>query len=200
LAAAVTAVVLVVPPAALGGAAERDVSAIHAMQPGLPVVGGWSALVRNDNGIAATVHAEGLAPGTVVTLWWVVFNDPSRCTWGSHAFADFGADGQLSCALGDVLFNPAAVVSVQYAAGHVIGGSGTADYGAYLGEGDTSGCAAAALPCNGLLDSRAADVHLVLRSHGMAIPGLIDEQLSSFNGGCPPNACMNLEASPHEVG
>jgi hypothetical protein len=196
-------VALIAASSALGGAATRDVSTIQAMVPGLPdVAGGWTALVRNDNGVASTVHGTELVPGTVVTLWWVVFNDPAQCKYGSSPFPP-GAEGKARCALGDVLFNPAAQASVQYAGGHVIGGSGDADYGAYLAEGDTSGCASPSLPCAGLIDSRAADVHLVLRTHGPAVPGLVDEQLSSFNGGCNPGEpnvgqCMNLQASTHE--
>jgi len=30
----------------------------------------------------------------------------------------------------------------------------------------------------------SAEVHIVLRSHGPAIPGIIDEQISTFEGGC----------------
>lgn len=200
------AAALVVAAVASAAPASRDVSAVHAMVAGLPTVEGDTALVRNDNGAAASVHASGLVPGTVATVWWVVFNNPAACTWGAQPFGPngFGGDGVFRCALGDVLFNALALPSVQFAAGHVIGGSGEADYGGYLGEGDTDGCASPALPCNGLLDSRTADVHLVIRTHGPAIPGLVDEQLGTFNGGClagEPNVgmCKNLFGSAHEV-
>jgi hypothetical protein len=162
--------------------AQRTVSPVTLFMSTTVVPDAWSALVRNDNGVAATLHTSGLAPGIVATLWWVIFNNPAACVG--------------ECDLPD-LFNPTVQASVQYAAGHVIGGDGFAEYGAYLGEGDTSGCAAASLPCNGLIDSRTAAVHLVVRSHGQALPGAIDEQISSFNGGCNP-ACVNVQASVHE--
>jgi hypothetical protein len=46
-----------------------------------------------------------------------------------------------------------------------------------------------------------SEIHLVLRSHGPAMvdnPQVLQEQLSSFNGGCPPNTCGNLQASIHQ--
>lgn len=149
-----------------------------------------STLVRNDNGVAMTIHTVGLPTGTADTVWWVIFNNPSACSHGM---------GGLRCGAGD-LFLPAVMASVQFATGHIIGPDGVGDYGAYLREGDTSGCASPALPCNGLANARTADVHLVVRTHGAPIPGLIPEQIHTFNGGCPPNTCKNVQAAPHEAG
>jgi hypothetical protein len=179
LAAAVAVAIAALP--AHAGPAVRTVSPVVLFMTTTDVPDAWSALVRNDDGVAATFHSTGLAPGSTATLWWVFFNNPAACVDG--------------CNLPD-LANPAVRASVQFAAGHVIGGGGTANYGAYITEGDTSGCAVPSLPCNGLLDSRAAEVHLVVRTHGQALPGAIDEQISSFNGGCNPT-CANVQASAH---
>jgi hypothetical protein len=162
--------------------AERSVSPVVLFMTTTEVPGASSALVRTDSGVAATMRTSGLAPNSAATLWWVFFNNPAACV--------------DECDLPD-LFVPAVQASVQFASGHVIGGDGVAGYGAYITEGDTSGCAAPALPCNGLLDSRAALVHLVVRTHGQADPGLIDEQINSFNGGCNPT-CANVQASVHQ--
>lgn len=148
-----------------------------------------SDLVRNDNGVAMTIHTVGLTPDTADTVWWVIFNNPTACTHGMAG---------TRCGLGDLGVG-AVMASVQFAAGHVIGPDGVGDYGAYLREGDASGCASPALPCNGLINARQADVHLVVRTHGQPIPGLIQEQIHSFNGGCPPNNCKNVQAAPHEA-
>ncbi|HEV2216480.1 MAG TPA: hypothetical protein VGV88_02800 [Candidatus Dormibacteraeota bacterium] len=148
-----------------------------------------STLVRNDNGVAMTVHTVGLPADTADTVWWVIFNNPAACSHGM---------GGTRCGLGDL--KVAAVrASVQFAAGHVIASDGVGDYGGYLREGDASDCASAALPCNGLISARGADIHLVVRTHGAPIPGSIDDQIHSFNGGCPPNSCANLQAAPHEA-
>jgi hypothetical protein len=176
------AAVLLTAGVAQAAPAERTVSPVTLFMSTAVVPDAWSALVRTDSGVAATVHSTGLAPGSTATLWWVFFNNPTACVGG--------------CDLPD-LFNPVVQASVQFASGHVIGGEGVANYGAYITEGDASGCAAPSLPCNGLLDSRAAAVHLVIRSHGQALPGVINEQISSFNGGCNPT-CANVQASVHE--
>jgi hypothetical protein len=180
LAAALAAGVVALPARAVP--ATRAVSPVTLFMSTTVVPDAWSALVRTDTGVAATLHTSGLAPGSAATLWWVFFNNPAACIG--------------ECDLAD-LSNPIVQASVQYAAGHVIGGDGVADYGASITEGDTSGCAAEFLPCNGLIDSRAALVHLIVRSHGQALPGAIDEQISSFNGGCNPT-CENVQASVHE--
>src|SRR5262249_30343107 len=122
-----------------------------------------STLVRNDNGVGVTIHTVGLPAGTADTVWWVIFNNPSACNHGM---------GGLRCGAADVLV-PAVMASVQFATGHIIGPDGVGDYGAYLRQGDTSGCASPGLPCNGLVSARSADVHLVVRTHGAPIPGLI---------------------------
>lgn len=57
-----------------------------------------------------------------------------------------------------------------------------------------------------LEDPRGAEIHLVLRTHGEAIPGLVGYQLTTFNAGCTtappalqgPNTCMNLQAAIHK--
>jgi hypothetical protein len=185
LAAALAAGISALP--ARADPAQRTVSPVTLFMSTTVVPDAWSALVRTDTGIAGTLHTSGLAPGGAATLWWVVFNNPAYCTQGLFP---------QRCGAGD-LANPLVQASVQFASGHVIGGEGVADYGAYLSEGDTSGCAAAFLPCSGLIDPRNAVVHLIVRSHGQALPGAIDEQISSFDGGCNPT-CMNVQAAVFE--
>jgi hypothetical protein len=182
--------------AAREGAAQQDTSPVSWWMSPTLIDGAWTKLVRNDNGVGVTVHTNGLTPGTADTVWWVFFNNPSACLYGM-----FGA----RCGLNDVLTNPASLPSVQFAAGHVIGGNGVGDYGAYFSAGADPDCAGFGLPCDGLLDARAADVHVVIRTHGDAIPGLVDEQISSFNGGCLPGEpnvgqCHNVQDSVHEAG
>jgi hypothetical protein len=141
-------------------------------------------LVRNDGGVTMTLHTSGLVPGNAYTVWWVIFNNPSACIGG--------------CGMDD-LARPAVQASLAFATGHVVGND-VANFGAWLGVGDTGGVLSSPpSPAGpyGLLDSRTAEIHLVVRSHGSALPELLKEQISSFNGGCPPNACMNVQAAVH---
>jgi hypothetical protein len=91
-----------------------------------------------------------------------------------------------------MLFNPDKSVSVQYAAGHVIDEGGAAEFGGYLQEGDTEGVINGG---PGLMDAQGADVVLVVRDHGPAKPGIVEQQIHTF-GACNPT-CTDLQISMH---
>jgi hypothetical protein len=151
------------------------------------VLSGTSTLVRNDNGVSMTIRANDLLSNHAYTAWFVAFNDPAQCIGG--------------CGVDDILANRG-VPAVRFGGGHLVGASGQANIGGHLAAGNTGGPACAAGPslgaCGpGLLEPRTAIIHLVLRTHGPAIPGLINEHTSSFNGGCPPNACANVHFAVH---
>ena len=152
---------------------------------------GTSTLTRTGSGIALDLHTTGLQAGNAVTIWWMVFNHPQACISG----ASTETPDDPRCGMADIN-NSAAGLSVLYAAGHVIDQGGAADFGAYLQEGDTD----RALPgmALGLLDAAAADVHLVVRDHGPAKPGMIVEQIHTFDDFCNPT-CTDLQMSVHEA-
>jgi hypothetical protein len=97
------------------------------------------------------------------------------------------------------LFNEAARPSVQFAAGHVIGGTGTGNFAGHLSLGDTSG----AWPFYtgpGVENPWTAEVWLVVHQHGQAVPGLIPSMIHTFGGGCAnlppgtgPNTCITSQ-------
>ena len=162
--------------------------------PGLVVAGGDATLVRQPTGASFTFSGTGLVAGHAHTIWFVAFNDPAACT------APMMDGGELIslCGLPD-LGNAAAQPTAVWGAGHVVGGNGIVTFGGRVAVGDTSGCdALGRLPCNdGLTDPTGAEIHLVLRTHGAAIPDLVNEQIHSFNRGCEtgePNVtlCRNL--------
>jgi len=75
--------------------------------------------------------------------------------------------------------NIAAGSSVTFGAGHVVGGDGQASFGTHI----RVGADAAPWPV-GLLNTRTAEIHFVLRDHGPAIPGMVNEQISTHNAAC----------------
>jgi hypothetical protein len=95
--------------------------------------------------------------------------------------------------------NPDGGVAVLYAAGHVIGKDGTAQFGGYLQVGDSSGYEMG--DDTSLEDALEATVALVVRDHGPIkpgeIPGVIDDQIRSF-GECNPT-CTDLQISEHQA-
>lgn len=139
------------------------------------IVAGSAKLVRTDSKVSMTATIEGLDPGYAYTMWWVIWNVPGNCATPN------------ACSDDDFGIADAVQVEVIYAAGHVAGGSGKATFGGSLKENDNSKSINAdfGLPdYGGLQDARAAEVHLVLRSHGPAVPGIIDEQIHTYGGGC----------------
>ena len=94
-----------------------------------------------------------------------------------------------------MVFNPNGSVSVQYAAGHVIDEGGAPEFGGHLSVGDTDGVINNG---PGLLDALGANVVLVVRDHGPADPGRVNEQIHTF-GVCNPT-CTDLQISMHSAG
>lgn len=155
------------------------VAATGAVAPGT-----GSILVRTKEGIGATWHAFGLAPGHVYTAWVGVFNNPKKCATSPCTPADFA--------------NPEVQGSVIWGSGQIAGEDGTVTFVVFRAVGDTTGVFEGIGTGEGLLNARKAEIHLVVRTHGPAIPEMLEEQLTTFNGGCPPNTCVNVQFAPHQ--
>jgi hypothetical protein len=182
---------------AQAASADHSSSSVWRFSDGAAV--GSSELVRTRSGVSIRLHTQAPA-GDAVTVWWVVFNNPDECD---------GAEGSpFRCAESD-LFNPEVEGSVQYAAGHIVGASGTYNVASHLSEGDTSGCAFGSDVCAGLIDASQADVHLVVRTHGPALTAYLPNQFQSFDGACTPessfglgdgpNTCIDMQFAVHET-
>jgi hypothetical protein len=92
-----------------------------------------------------------------------------------------------------MIINPDDEVAVLYAAGHVIDESGTAEFGGHLQVGDSDGYAMG--EDTSLEDALKATVMLVVRDHGPAKPGIVEQQIHTF-GICNPT-CTDLQVSVH---
>ena len=86
---------------------------------------------------------------------------------------------------------PDVFVDALYATGGVVGDDGVANFKATLSEGDVSGSIATGV---GLTDAEHQGVHMIIRSHGLAIPGMVDEQINTVGGGCGINVCVDEQA------
>ena len=94
-----------------------------------------------------------------------------------------------------MVFNPDGTVSVQYAAGHVVGAGGTATFAGFLRVGDTAGVINNG---PGLLDALEANVVLVVRDHGLVDLAQVNQQILTFDA-CNPT-CTDLQISMHAAG
>jgi len=158
-------------------AKSTNKSTVDVINPILSEVTGSSTLHRNDKGITVNYKTTGLTPGYAYTLWWVIWNNPQECNIpGACSDPDF--------AIADLVG-----VDVLFAAGHVVGNSGKGNFSGRLNADDDSGSINALFglpPAGGLQNGKthSAEVHLVLRSHGPAIPGMVNVQINSYGGGC----------------
>src|SRR5262249_55564714 len=143
-------------------------------------VAGGATLYRGRQGVDMRIATSGLNMNSSYTGWWVVFNNPAGCVGG------VGLGG---------IANPAARASVLYAAGFVTGLGDSGNVTAHLDAGAVPDGTDVELG-NGLEPGNGfgAEIHLVLRTHGLTHPGSVAQQIGSFNGGC--NAvCANVQAA-----
>ena len=174
--------------------------------PNGPMVeGAESTLVRMEHGLYATFSAVELEPGDAFTLWWIIFNKPENCSDGvcgqNDAFIFDANDEPVLNDDGSRQWNFPAHAATGFAiggaSGTVVDTDGTAEFRAHLPIGDANEFDFGP----GLLEPFAAEVHLVIRTHGQVIPGLLHVQLNSPWGGCPEgwpkDPCGDVQIAIH---
>ncbi len=141
-------------------------------------------LVRTPAGLFLTYNTAGLVPGTVATSWIAVFNTPAGCATNPCSGADFA--------------NSNAHGALINTGGQVVGADGKASFGGFRAVGDTTGVFGGTF--GSLIFPLTAEIHMVVRTHGVASadPAVLAQQLTTRDGGCPPNTCTNLQISIHQ--
>ncbi|MHA1553738.1 MAG: hypothetical protein ACTSU0_04945 [Alphaproteobacteria bacterium] len=167
------------------------------------VEGATATLTRLEHGLSATFDTVEMTAGDAVTMWWVIFNNPANCSDGACGENDIflmddggkfltNADGSPPMNMAGI---EAAVITAGRADGHVIDANGAGRFHSQLAIGDNT----QSLFGPGLQDSMKAEVHLVLRSHGPAQAGSVDEMIYTYNGGCegdfPNPPCVEFQAA-----
>ncbi|MEN8041214.1 MAG: hypothetical protein ABFR95_06880 [Actinomycetota bacterium] len=132
-----------------------------------------ASLVRTDSGISFRMQTDSLTPGDVVTIWYVIFNNPGECI---NAAAASGP----RCDLPDLFTGADIGLSVMWAAGSIVDGNGAAAWAGHIREGQLNVGHPMLGNGDGLTDARGAEVHLVVHTHGPARAGYIGDQLHSF--------------------
>jgi hypothetical protein len=177
---------------ASAGRPATDTSAVRLFSDSSVV--GQSTLQRLPSSLQMTLETTGLPAGHVVTVWWVIFNNPAACSHGEPANPATGFAGTRFGA-GD-LFVPAVQASAVHAAGHVIGANGVGNYASYLSVGSTTD---QILFGPGLSNPMGADVHFVVHDHDAlsVLQGVstIGKEINSI-GALPGD---DLQFSAHEA-
>jgi hypothetical protein len=190
------ALLLALAVAAPAYAAVRDTTPVRLFTDTSVV--GASTLIRHSDSVDMTLAMSGVPAGHVVTVWWVIFNNPEFCQFGEPAYAATGFAG-TRCGAGDLGIVPGLTPDprvdplVTYAAGHVTGSSGSAAWASYLSVGEPRG---QVLIGSAFTNPLGADVHLVVHDHdALANLGNIGEEIHSF--GSVPGA--DLAFAAHET-
>ena len=147
------------------------------------LVPGAATLTRTNDGISFRIYTQGLAPGAT-TVWIIIFNNPENCVAG----------GPGVC-MGPDLGNPAVEGSIVYGTGYNVGADGIGNFHGSLADGKPPAGISVNIPAgtaNGLKNSKKAEVHFVVRSHGPAVAGQAVAQFSTFEAGC--GACVDVQA------
>lgn len=165
---------------------------INSFATGVPVKGGGT-LLRSRNAVRARLSTMGLDPGAAYTVWWIVFNRPQHCNGGACGADDIFINGDPSQGR-DLGQNELVDISVLYADGFVVGMDMIANAVAELEAGR--------LPMgtdvrfgNGIRRGNGfrAEIHMVIRTHGLAVAGEVDVQTSTFGGYCDVNVCVDQQ-------
>lgn len=187
-----------------GGTDEQGAGLTSSVQQGgyfwLPASGKSGAvadsqatLLRQSTWMKHESFVTGLVPGHVFTVWWIFFNNPQSCGGG-------GPNG-TRCSFADI-GNAAVQASFEGGGGGIVDGSGDLYVENSINENDASRCVSGApLPCNGgLHDASTADVMLITRDHGPPQDGILDQQQTTFGGGCANYPCVNLQLAAFQAG
>ena len=153
------------------------------------LVAGAATLTRTNKGISFRVYTSELNPGAN-TIWIVIFNNPENCAGGPGGCAD------------PDLSNPDVEGSVVYGTGYVVGVDGIANFHGSLEEGSPPDGIQVNMPAdtaNGLKNSLKAEIHLVVRTHGVTDDtGEAVNQLTTFEDHAlctdQGRVCANVQA------
>jgi hypothetical protein len=184
LAILITGIALSAAGPAVAGGSEIGTSPVFSIGPGHTFIdfvpGATSTLVRTSNGISVSLQTSGMPAGHAVTVWALIFNNPSACGAGGcdESRGDLGV--------------PAVQGSLQRVTGHVVGTESS--FAGHLGIGEASQTASGP----GLLDPYGAQINLIVREHGVAASGEL--LLQQFHNPSPRFcnvACSDIQKSVH---
>lgn len=170
--------------------ASVERASVHWLSDLSNVNGAMAKLTRTESGASFSFRTTGLEKGHVVTRWWVIFNNPDEC---DNPIPAIGS----SCNVPD-LFDPDVQGSVLWGGGNIVGNSGKSTIGGHLREGEITTFHPVFVGSPGLLDAMGAEIHLVIRTHGPAIPKMIKEMRTTFEGGCTPGSSLGFGDGPNE--
>jgi len=162
------------------------------------VDGAGARLTRNEGGVSFSLETKGLAPGDVVTVWWLIFNDPDGC---ENPFPPFGSTCDLPDLFVDVPVdltpNPEVNPAVMLATADFVGDGGDMEFSGNLSVGQITSEHPLLPDGPGLVNATGAEIHLIVRTQGPPVQGRVEEMLSTYEGGCTPESSWGFGDGPN---
>lgn len=172
-------------------------------------VKGFSKLMRGSDGITTKIRTSAPAEHAV-TFWYVVFNAPGNCNTGACGEDDLFIGGDPANGPNLEIIEKARISVVFGGDGAVSNPAGRLALDGGLAEGEVPAGANQVVigelsdgalipgPVTGLEDAQAAEIHIVLQSHGAPVsdPADLAEQLSGFMTHCNPE-CVDFQFAVH---
>lgn len=175
---------------------EMGNSDVYDLETGELIPRAFSKLKRHDNGVAATIHTSLLEAKGVYTVWLVIFENPELCSDNMCGEDDiFGPGGVLLVNDDGTFGTPGVIVTVMWGTGKIASGAGICTFNI---RAETNNPPGEVLFGPGLVDVLGSEIHFVVRNHGQTIPGSLEEQLTTFAGGCDVNGCSDEQFSIHK--
>lgn len=178
LASAALVVILGTPVSALaGGKVSFQVANFHDFPGGTVDQPSAGTLTRTKQSIHANLALSGLDLGAAYTIWWVIWNNPSKCAGTPCGLGDLGVSGN----------------AVIYATGFVTGESGAANVTAHLAAGKLPDGMFVHPDLPGVLkrgNGYGVEAHMLVQSHSSIWPGFVDIQITVDGGACNPDCIV----------
>ena len=178
LASAALVIMLGTPASALaGGKTSFQVENFHDFPGGTVDQPSAGTLTRTKQSIHANLALSGLDLGAAYTVWWVIWNNPSKCAGTPCGLGDLGVSGN----------------AVIYATGFVTGESGATSVTADLMAGKIPDGMVPHPDLPGVLkrgNGLGVEAHMLVQSHGSILPGSVDIQITIDLGACNPDCTI----------
>ena len=151
---------------------------------------GGGTLNRTKRSVFLRVSMADLDKNATYSAWFIIFNDPSQCSFGT--IGSCGPNPDPNGGPGDEPL--AAVIN---AGGFVTGDDGTGYFVGELSKRDHPDgvCCGDGVMKNGM----KAEIHIVIETHGAILPGEVSTQMSVPFGACNPIAADDPNLDPPNV-
>ena len=146
----------------------------HTLPDGVGITSSAGTMIRSRKAVDARLALSGLDANSAYTTWFVIWNDPSECATNPCGLTDLEVPGN----------------TVFYATGFVTDNSGTANLSVHLRSGKLPDGLQVLIPGNLRKNNGFdAEIHMIVRTHGPILPGLVGEQISMVGGACNVADC-----------